>query len=110
VVDVAPPKPDLEEMVPLPKDLKKPEPAPAPVAVKKVFIESSGCQPTDDWKKRLQGNVEEMGEAVIKDEKKYSLWEKEGPSVVKQVLKAGSVTECATAQAAYDGLAKKLGL
>ncbi len=112
VVEVAPPKPEpeLEEMVPLPKDLKKPEPVPAPTAVKKVFIESSGCQPTDDWKKRLQGNVEEMGEAVIKDEKKYSLWEKEGPSVVKQVLKAGSVTECATAQAAYDGLAKKLGL
>lgn len=99
-----------DDMVALPSKLETPKPK-TELVVRKVFIDSVECQPTADWKKRLGGDLAQMGneDRVLKNPKLYELWDRSQPNVVGQVNGARTVSECVAAQLAYEKLKGQLG-
>ena len=106
--------PPEEQPVPLPVLAKPPPPEPLKVTLsptRKVTIEKAECDPTPEWRKRVTGNVEDMrnSERVLRSEALSAIAETEGRRVSELANKATTVSECATAQAAYAKLSSQLG-
>ncbi|MDP2273739.1 MAG: protein kinase [Archangium sp.] len=114
ITPVAPnPVPEQDTVEALPKIAKaeavKPTPTLKLAPSKKVTIERASCDPTEDWRKRIQGNVTELGNLVINDPKLNATWDRDGRVVSGLAENAKTVGECVATQAAFDKLRAALG-
>ena len=112
-----PVKPAVEEdpVEALPK-IPKPAPPPQPQLTVKMApprqittIEKPKCEPTESWKKTIQGDISDMTDKVIKNTELYKIADVEGRRVDQLAAKATSASECAVAQEAFDKLKSRLG-
>ncbi len=107
------PEPEEDTVEALPKiakaEVAKPTPTLKLAPSKKVTIERASCEPTDDWRKRIQGNVAELGNLVINDAKLNAIWDRDGRVVSGLADNAKTVGECVATQAAFDKLRVTLG-
>jgi hypothetical protein len=114
---VKPAAPPDDELAPV-KPIAKAPPAPVVLKVVKmapqqtVSLEKANCDPSDQWRKEMMLNVDEMGriDKVAKDSGLYDVWESEGRKVVKAASAATTVNDCITATAMYRNLQRKLGV
>lgn len=111
-----PPAPEVDTVEALPKIAKaaspevvKPTPTLKLAPLKKITIERASCEPTDDWRKRIMGDVTELGTLVLHDPKLNEVWDREGRRVAGLAMGAKTVGECVSTQAAFDKLRVTLG-
>lgn len=106
------PEPELDPVVALPK-IEKPVPPVAAVVIPKKtpVIEKAACEPTDDWRKRILGDLAEMGRSsrVNGDAKLFEIYDLEGRRVSDLTTRASTVGDCVSAEAAYGKLKRQLG-
>ncbi|MDP1826383.1 MAG: protein kinase [Archangium sp.] len=110
------PEPDLEPVVALPR-IEKPippevvKPVSAVIPKKAPLIEKAACEPTDDWRKRILGDLAEMGRSpkVTGDPKLFEIYDVEGRQVSDLATRASTVGECVSTEAAHGKLKRQLG-
>lgn len=116
-VTPVPGKPAVEEdpVEALPK-ISKPAPPPQPQLTVKMApprqittIEKPKCEPTESWKKTIQGDISDMTDKVIKNTELYKIADVEGRRVDQLAARATSASDCAVAQEAFDKLKSRLG-
>ena len=113
-VAIAPiPEPEQDTVEALPKIAKaevvKPPPTLKLEPSKKVTIERAACEPTDEWRKRIQLDLSELGTKVADDPKLNEIWDREGHRVSSLATDAKTVGECVATQASFDKLRVTLG-
>lgn len=131
VVEPKPPEPKLiapvdpeDEVAPVPSpppvaEVKPPEPAPAAVVkdptpkvplVKNtpLVIEKKACEVTEEWKRSVAADLQELGELSAKDEALYAVYEQEGRALSRALLKAQTVNDCAAISTSLESLTRKI--
>lgn len=118
---VAPVDPEPEDVAPPPVEpvvAKPPVPPPAvkaptptlPVVVKNtpVVIEKKACEVTEEWKRSVAADLQELGELSAKDEALYAVYDREGRALSRALLKAQTVNDCAAISASLESLTRKV--